>query len=62
MNDEQKLLLRVASEQMAALQVDLDRRAWSWKELAEYAVEAADALIAEIERTAKAAPMPEGEE
>ena len=60
MNDEQKLRLRVASEQMAALQADLDRRAWSWKELAEHAVEAADTLIAEIERTSKAAPEPEG--
>ena len=63
MNAEQKLRLKVASEQMAALQADPDRRAWSWNELAASAVEAANALIAEVKRTAKAdpAPMPEGE-
>ena len=61
MNDEQKLRLRVASEQMAAMQAGIDRSAWTWRSLAEYAVEAADALIAEVERTAKAVSMPEGE-
>ena len=61
MNDEQTLRLKIASEQMAALQADWDRRAWTWRSLAEYAVEAPDALIAEVERTAKAVSMPEGE-
>ena len=61
MNDEQTLRLKIASEQMAALQAHPARRDWSWKGLAASAAEAADALIAEIERTAKAAPMPEGE-
>lgn len=60
MNDKQKLRLRVASEQMAAMQANPDRHDWSWKGLPECAVEAADALIAAIERTAKAADMPEG--
>ena len=60
---DETLRLKIASEQMAAIQADIDRRAWTWRSLAEYAVEAADALIAEVERTAKAdpAPMPEGE-
>ena len=61
MNDEQKLRLKVASEQMAALLLDPEAREWLIWKTAAYAVKAADALIAEIERTAKAAPMPEGE-
>ena len=56
MNDEQKLRLRVASEQMAAMQANPDRHDWSWKGLPECAVEAADALIAAIERTAQPEP------
>ena len=61
MNDEQKLRLRVASEQMAAMILDPTLHPdVTREELAVEAVKNADALIAEHERTAKAAPMPEG--
>ena len=61
MNDEQKLRLRVASEQMAAMILDPTLHPdVTREELAVEAVKNADALIAEVKRTANAAPMPEG--
>ena len=74
MNDEQKLRLRVASEQMAAMTVEsiptdalstcvviCRKHEYRGDRLEDHmafaAVKMADALIAEIERTAKAAPV-----
>ncbi len=61
MNDEQKLRLRVASEQMAAMIASHTYDHWGMGAIMREAVNRADDLIAEIERTAKAAPTPEGE-
>ncbi len=52
MNDEQKLRLRVASERMAAIIADRVCAALDFDKIAASAVDAADDLIAEIERTA----------
>ena len=57
MNDEQKLRLRVASEQMAALLISRKVKLCPFDAYAQDAVAIADTLIAEVERTAKGPPV-----